>query len=114
MPCASMKHLTPHTWPLPSPPLMLPPPVTCPILPAPSSPLAPSPLLQDGVSLAERTAPFHSCPLLQPLLLLDCQAGRQRKVGQGSLTNTQEAEMAAELYWGGAGGMGGREERTEL
>ena len=64
----------------------------------------------DGVTAAQISAPFHATsPLLGPLSVLDCAAGREARGGSGgggggggtaggSVSNADEAQLAARLY----------------
>jgi hypothetical protein len=61
--------------------------------------------LKDGVTAAQRTAPFHAVsPALGPFVVWDLAEGQEgRKAGRGaggSLHNRAEAEAAAALYAG--------------
>ena len=62
--------------------------------------------LMDGIRAADRAAPFHrTSPLMAPLAVLDCAAGREQRGGgggggAGSVSNREEAALAAGLYRG--------------
>ncbi|KAG1653968.1 hypothetical protein FOA52_008664 [Chlamydomonas sp. UWO 241] len=54
--------------------------------------------LMDGVSESDRAAPFHTHPLLAPLAVIDVAGGREARGGGGSVSNREEAQMAAAMY----------------
>jgi hypothetical protein len=59
-----------------------------------------------GVDAVSKGAPFHDKPVYGPMVVWDCQEGRERgggagSRGGGSLQNPAEAELAATLVAGG-------------